>query len=301
MISAALVHWNCPADQSRRFDAERAFGHLRRLVLMGPRVPGEPAHEQAERYISRHLEASGFHVIRQNFSRYAPLLNRTIRFTNIIGIANPGAPEKVLLTCHWDTRPIADRDPNAANRSRPIPGANDGASGVAVLLELASVLHDSPTSRCVCLVFFDGEDLGQGGRPDEFCYGSRHFAAEIPAACRPVRAAVNIDMVGDADLTLPREGFSVLHASDLTDAIWKIGTKRYPEHFLWNVGPAVYDDHMPLLEAGLSAVNIIDFNYPAWHTMDDDVARCSPRSLKIVGDVLLEWLGLPEPWERRGK
>lgn len=295
VLLAVVAATAAVAHAAGEFNADRAFGHLREQVRMGPRVPGEPGHAKTKDYIIAHLKKSGFAVEEQKFSRFAPLLGRTVEFTNIIGAANPGAPEKILFSCHWDTRPIADRDPRPANRSLPIPGANDGASGVAVLLELATLFRENPSSASICLVFFDGEDLGDPGSSDDFCYGSRHFAANLPAACRPVRAAINIDMVGDANLSLPREGFSARHQPDLLNAVWRIGTSRHPGVFKWEFGPFVFDDHMPLIEAGLPAINIIDFDYPAWHTMADDVDQCSPASLRAVGDTLFQWATAPRP------
>lgn len=279
----------------KSFNADRSFEHLRQQVLFGPRVPGQSGHAKTKDYIIAHLRQSGFHVIEQRFSRFAPLLGQTVEFTNIIGAANPAAPEKILFSCHWDTRPIADYERNASLRQQPIPGANDGASGVAVLLELATLFKDHPSSAAVCLVFFDGEDLGDPGSSDDFCYGSRHFAANLPESCRPVRAAINIDMIGDADLSLPREGYSAKHHPALVNSVWKVGTARHPGVFKWDLGPPIFDDHMPLIEAGLPAINIIDFTYPAWHTMSDDIDKCSPASLRAVGDTLFHWVLTSEP------
>jgi Zn-dependent M28 family amino/carboxypeptidase len=177
-----------------------------------------------------------------------------------------------------------------SRKQRAIPGANDGGSGVAVLLELATVLRNWETTSGICLIFFDGEDYGFANSSDHFCYGSKFLAEHQPPVLKPIKWSINLDMVGDKDLRLKPEGYSLKSEPDFVLAIWEIGMELYPEVFEVEMGPYVFDDHVPLLQAGIRAINIIDFEYPAWHTMSDDVSQCSPQSLKVVGDVILQWL-----------
>jgi Zn-dependent M28 family amino/carboxypeptidase len=201
---------------------------------------------------------------------------------NIIATYGPAAGTRVLLCAHWDTRPIADRDPVPANRSQPIPGANDGASGVAVLMELSRILRASPPKVGVTIVLFDGEDWGRS--LDDMFFGSRYFADHPVGG--PFRYAILLDMVGDASLQLPRERNSHEQARTVVDKVWQAAADLGHSEFRSTVGQAIYDDHLPLLAKGIPAIDIIDFDYPYWHTLQDTTDKCSPRSLKIVGDVV---------------
>ena len=204
----------------------------------------------------------------------------------------PGGDQRLLLVAHWDTRPWADMDPDPGLRGNPVPGANDGASGVAILLEVARVIGSLSLPQGVDILFADGEDLGQPGSNDGYCQGTRRFAGRNLSryAC-----AVVLDMVGDADLRLPVERYSLARAPEVLDWVWKHGMAVAPGVFVLDVGSAVYDDHMPLLAAGLPAVDIIDFEYPAWHTQRDDLTAISKESLATVGRVVLNLLLDPAP------
>jgi glutaminyl-peptide cyclotransferase len=200
----------------------------------------------------------------------------------IISLAGAANPHYVLLA-HYDTRPVADSDPDPLNRSRPILGANDGASGVAVLMELADVL---PVEAKVVtmLLFVDAEDSGNYNGWD-WIVGSTYFVNNLtPSQKSTIRAVVLLDMIGDSSLQLPRERTST---PDLVDVIWQTAADfNYEDVFLDAPGPYLIDDHRPFLDAGIPAVDIIDFTYPFWHTLEDTPNKCSASSLEIVGRVV---------------
>jgi Zn-dependent M28 family amino/carboxypeptidase len=205
---------------------------------------------------------------------------------NIVGRRGAGHG-RTILGAHYDTRLVADQDPDPAKRLDPVPGANDGASGVAVLLELARTL---PTDILdVELVFFDAEDNGYIDGWD-WVLGSRAFVTSL--ATTP-DAMILVDMVGDTDLRLPREANS---DAALTASIWGVANRLgHGEIFIDEMGPAILDDHVPFLEAGIPAVDIIDFDYDYWHTTQDTPDKVSAESLEIVGSTILEWLKQEEP------
>ncbi|MBI3967718.1 MAG: M28 family peptidase, partial [Chloroflexi bacterium] len=195
-------------------------------------------------------------------------------------------PRQVLLCAHWDTRPWADRDPDIVNHRTPILGANDGASGVAILLEVARVLAQlRPRGIGFQFVFFDGEDYGPG--IEDMFLGSRYFAANLPKV-RP-EYGILLDMVGDADLGVYQEGNSVARAPEVVERVWGAAAAAgYEASFPRQVAYTVVDDHIPLLDAGWSVIDVIDFRYPHWHTVGDTPDKCSAESLKAVGETVLK-------------
>jgi Zn-dependent M28 family amino/carboxypeptidase len=203
--------------------------------------------------------------------------------TNVIAQFNPTAKKQVLLCAHWDSRPTADMETDAAKKRQPIPGANDGASGVAVLLELARQFALKPPPVGVQIVLFDGEDYGPDN--DHMYLGARYYAKR-PARPRPAYAIL-IDMIGDKDLQLWREQNSEINAPEINDRVWNAAEAvGATAAFQPGVKFTITDDHLPLQEAGFKAIDLIDFDYGPWHTLDDTPEHCSPASLKIIGDVL---------------
>lgn len=273
------------------FNGERSFSFLVSQVEFGPRVPGTEGSRKAQDFIAQKLREAGAQVLRQDFS--VTYRGKTYQMANIIGIVKGKSERKVLLCAHYDTRPVADQDPNPANRDKPIPGANDGASGVAVLLEIAQVLKDYRPPRTVVFVFFDGEDLGDVEDGGMF-FGSKHFARNLTVDGVNLKAEMGVllDMVGDRDFKSNDEWYSRLYAlqvvSGLIQAAQKLGYSRY---FFQPPTLTVLDDHVPLNEiAGIPTANIIDFDYPYWHTLQDTPDKCSPQTLAIVGKTVLQWL-----------
>ena len=263
------------------FDSQRAYRDLVTQCEFGPRVPGTRAHAECARWLAQTLYACADAVSVQPFS--ATVGGRTLPLSNIVATFNPAGTGHVLLAAHWDTRPTADRDPDPANRSRPILGANDGASGVAVLLEIARALKAHPPRQRVTIVLFDGEDYGPTAA--DMFLGSKHFARTFDGP--KVAWAVLLDMVGDRDLKIKPERFSVRRAPAVVDRIWAAAEKIGATAFVREPGPAILDDHVFLLDRGIPCIDVIDFDYPYWHTLADTPDKCAPDSLAQVGRAIL--------------
>jgi len=267
------------------FDADRAFKYLQTQCEFGPRPPGSDAHKQTRDYLIAELGKFAGEVIAQDFTHQTA--DGPLDLTNVIatfGSAKAGA-EKVLLAAHWDTRPFADRDPDPRKRHLPILGANDGASGVAVLLELARAFHSEPPDMQVIMVLFDGEDYGKS--TDEMLLGSRYFAENIEEKWRP-DYGILIDMVGDKDLDIYVEPISKRAAPDIVKKVWELAGKLRLRNFHPEPCRPIMDDHVPLIEVGIKCIDIIDFDYPYWHSTEDTPDKCSPKSLETIGKLLLE-------------
>ena len=266
------------------FNAARAYRDLVKQCAFGPRLPGTPAHERCADWLVAQLKPLAHSVTRQRFS--TTVNGTTLHLTNVIATFNPKGKGDVLLCAHWDTRPRAECDPDPAKRGQPILGANDGASGVAVLLEIARALKAHPPRQRVTLVLFDGEDYGRD--MEGMFLGSRYFARQY--AGRPPDWAALLDMVGDRDLRLPQEAISLARAPQVVARIWAAAARAGSTAFVATRGESVLDDHVPLLERGLPCVDIIDFTYPPWHTTADTPDKCSAESLGQVGRALLKAL-----------
>ncbi len=258
------------------YDAARAYNDVLFQTSLGPRLPGSQAHLDTIEYVVSELTKAGWQVELQQSERLGHPL------TNIIARRGMGK-QWVILGAHYDSRISADQDPDLNMRHLPVTGANDGASGVAVLLELARSLPQD-LDREVWLVFFDLEDQGnQEGW--EWILGSRAFADSLEG--KP-DAVVIIDMIGDADLNLYREANS---DPQLTDQIWGLADELgYSSIFINSVKFSILDDHLPFIEKGIPAIDIIDFDYPYWHTVQDTADKVSAQSLEVIGRVLHTWL-----------
>jgi glutaminyl-peptide cyclotransferase len=268
------------------FDSDRAFKYLQKQCEFGPRPPGSIAHKQTLDYLATELRKSAREVITQSFTHQTD--NGPLELTNIIAIfgsVETDRERKILLAAHWDTRPFADRDPDPQKVDMPILGANDGASGVAILLELARAFHSKPPGVQVIVVLFDGEDYGK--TVDEMFLGSRYFAHNIAEQWIP-QYGVLIDMVGDKDLDIYVEPNSATAAPDIVKKVWDLADELQLEGIYTETGPAILDDHIPLIQVGIKCIDIIDFNYPYWHSLEDTPDKCSSKSLGIVGKLLLE-------------
>ncbi len=258
------------------FNGERAYGDLIYQVELGPRIPGGDGHQRIIEWISRELTISGWQVEVQETEYQGKLIK------NIIAQREQGG-SYILIGAHYDTRIFADQDQDPSSRTLPVPGANDGGSGVAVLLELARVLPED-LNVPIRLVFFDSED--NGGIDDwQWIMGSRAFVLEYEIL--PV-AAIIVDMVGDADLNIFYEYNS---DESIMGQIWKQANDLgYASQFQEEFKHSMLDDHTPFIEAGIPAVDIIDFDYTYWHTTADTVDKVSAESLEAVGQTLLAWI-----------
>ncbi len=263
----------------------RAFGYLTAQTAFGPRNPGSRGHAACRDYLVRQLNALTDTVELQHFQPIDSHGNRTPPMTNIIGRIAPHRNRRYLLCAHWDTRPRADHDSDPRRRNLPILGANDGASGVAVLLEIATVLKQVSPPVGIDIVFFDGEDYGEEGRLEDYFLGSREFARRWNGQKHEM--AILVDMVGDRNLQLPVEAFSWQAAPAVVDRVWGAAERLGERAFIRSMGVEIHDDHVPLIEAGWRAIDVIDFSYPYWHTHADTPDKCSPQSLGSVARVLL--------------
>ena len=283
LLTETLVLSGCSAQSSPpRFDSARAFAVLQKQCDFGPRPVGSAAHDRLRDYLAGELRKYADSVELQSFQHVRS--GKTYKLSNVIAKFGSADAPGVLLCAHWDTRPTADEELDAADRKRPILGANDGASGVAILLELARMFHERPPAIPVTIVLFDGEDFGPT-RKDMFL-GSRYFAAGL--GDKPgLRYGILLDMVGDKELEIYREANSQAGAGFVVDKIWSVASSLgHSSTFKDEVKYTISDDHVPLIEAGLPCADVIDFDYAYWHTLDDTVDKCSAESLKIVGETI---------------
>jgi hypothetical protein len=273
-----------------QFSAQRAFDDLLRQVNFGPRNPGSQGYKNCLSFFQTSLAQLADTVVVQRFS-YRSFKGDPYLGNNVIARFNLFYKERILLTAHWDTRPWADQEKDKANHYKPIAGANDGASGVAVLLELSRIFKSHPVPVGIDVIFFDGEDVGQSGDSKSFCQGSQYFAKNLPAGA-VYKYAINLDMVGDKNLEIKREESSDSYAPRLMDAVFSTARSLGISQFVDVRIGRIYDDHIALNEVNIPAIDLIDFDYPDatnsyWHTLEDTADKCSPESLEAVGTVLL--------------
>jgi hypothetical protein len=258
------------------FEPARAWAHAVAQCEYGPRPVGSEAGWATGDYIRAQLQAFGWQVEEQTFTYHG------LRVRNLIG--RKGSGPVVVVGAHYDTRPVAERDPDPDQRDQPILGANDGASGVAVLLELARVVDVEATGRSLWLAFFDAEDRGRvDGWPTSV--GAEEMARRLDL--RPEWVIV-VDMVGDVDQQFYLEGYS---DPQLQERLWALADELgYAAYFRPELRHTLLDDHVPFVARGIPAVDVIDFDYPAWHTLDDTLSNISAESLGRVGRVMEVWL-----------
>jgi glutaminyl-peptide cyclotransferase len=264
-----------PQTNPISFDGQRAYDDVETQVAFGPRIPGTEGHVKVQDWISEELVQAGWKVeVQESEALGHPIQN--------IVAKRSAEPAQIIIGAHYDTRMFADNDPDPSNHTKPVMGANDGASGVAVLLELARTLPDDIPP--VWLAFFDAEDNGNIEGWD-WILGSREFVRNNPV--QP-SAVIIVDMIGDADLNIYKEGYS---DPTLTDEIWETAKNLgYENKFIPEYKHSMVDDHRPFLEAGIPAIDIIDFDYPYWHTIQDTPDKVSAESLRVVGETLRTWI-----------
>ncbi|MEN1678317.1 MAG: M28 family peptidase [Planctomycetota bacterium] len=291
------------ATAENPLDADRAMGYLEQVCEIGPRMSGSDGMRQQIALLTEHFESLGGELEEQNFPARHPLNGTRVEMTNLIVRYRPDVRRRILICCHYDTRPLPDRDPNPeARRNGTFIGANDGGSGVAVLMELAHLMPQLTGGIGVDLVMFDGEELVYrdssmfGRRGDPYFLGSKYFARAYKARKKKYayQWGVLLDMVGDADLRLryDRSSWNWRDTRPLVKQIWataeKLGVDEFQPRLMSRI---VQDDHLPLHnEGGIRCIDIIDFDYPYWHTEQDVPANCSGESLAKVGWVVWEWL-----------
>ena len=285
-----------------RFSADSAYAYVASQVEMGPRVPGSKAAANCAEWIEATLRQHGADtVIVQRTTLPDPMNpSRSLPVVNILGRFNPQAKSKVMLAAHYDTRPVADEESDASRASTPIPGANDGGSGVGVMLELARMIGADKPKTGVDLLFVDLEDSGSSANDDSWCQGSQYFAANLPyeSIADTPAAAVVLDMVGAPGARFHREAFSDHYARQLVDRVWTAARAAgYADRFPDEGGAPILDDHLPLIRAGIPAIDIVENrsestgSFPAaWHTLDDNMSNIDRSTLQAVGQTVAHFI-----------
>ena len=297
----ALVAAACARQERPRtdFDGQAALSFVRSQLDFGPRIPGSIGHRRTGDWIVAQMRQRADTVIEQRWA-HVTTGGDTLPLRNIFARFRPGASDRILYLTHWDTRPISDQAQDPSQRQLPVPGANDGASGVALLMALGDVLKKTPPRVGVDLLFVDGEDYGDFSKKTDVLLGSTYFAQHLPSPDYRPLFGVLWDMIGDRDLNIFQEQNSVNAAPEVVARVWSAAQELgYGRFFIPEVTEAITDDHVPLIKKGLRVIDVIDLDYgppldngdatrPAatyHHTLQDTIDKISARSLQIVGDV----------------
>jgi len=276
--------------QISTFDGNAALLLTRQQCEFGPRVPGTAAHSKCAEWLTTTLQAACDTVIVQTGTVQTATAG-SLGIKNIIGVINPDATERLLLLAHWDTRPWADNDPDEANHKKPVMGANDGASGVGVLLQLARQLKADGTTLGIDILLVDAEDMGVDDNEESWGLGTQYWVSHPHVEGYNPLFGILLDMVGAPDATFTREYYSTQYAGGFVDLVWK---QAAGSHFINAQGGAVTDDHVFVNRGGIPCVDIIDMRSdtgtgfcPVWHTVDDTMSGIDPVTLGEVGQTLL--------------
>ena len=297
-----------PAPQVKQvvipdFNADSAYNYVKKQLDFGPRVPGSVAHKQCAEWFVDFFSDKADTVYVQDF-RTRLYDGRGIDGKNIIAAFNPEAKKRILLAAHWDSRPFADHDPDKNNWNTPIDGANDGASGVGVLMEIARILNDNPINIGVDIILFDLEDYGAPYflnlmTNDDWALGSQYWAKNPHIYNYRAYFGILLDMVGASNAKFPKEYYSQQFAPALSNDVWKIARELgYDEYFTNELGHPINDDHIYVNAiARIPMIDIIHLEnnsessfYPYWHTVKDNLEQIDPKTLGMVGDVVVNVL-----------
>ena len=289
ILAAVLVVVSaCRGKETKagKFDGDAAMRYAKAQLDFGPRIPGTTGAQRAGDWIVDQMKQRADTVMIQTWT-HVTQDGKQLPMRNILARFNPKATDRILYVTHWDTRPVSDGSENLGERQLPVPGANDGASGVGLFVALADALKQVPPASGVDLLFVDGEDYGQfDDKLADVLIGSAYFAKNPPdSAYRPI-FGVLWDMIGDKDLQIKKEGYSVQQAPEVVERVWsKAAELGYKDIFVDENQGAITDDHVPLLQAGFRVIDVIDLDYPYHHRPSDTLDKISARSLSIVGDV----------------
>jgi glutaminyl-peptide cyclotransferase len=269
------------------FDSSRAYNYVLQQCEFGPRYPGSKGHQQCKEFLFSELSKYSNETIINAHKIVDPLTSDSVEIYNVFGRINPEKDNRVLLIAHWDTRRFADKDLNSKNHTKPVLGANDGASGVAILLSLIQQINMK--NMGVDILLADAEDMGIYGDANTWAIGSRLFSEEYPAPLP--QFGICVDMVADKDLKIKVEEYSYQMAPQLIQYIWNIASSKGYDNFKFELGPGIIDDHLSFSSAtGIASIDLIDLDYEHWHTVNDIPENISKKSLGIVGSVLLSFL-----------
>lgn len=283
-----------PASQRAKipFDGVSAYRYLKQVTAIGPRYSGSVGMGKQQEMLVEHFKAQGATVRKQEFRARHPQTGKDVKMANLVIEWHPDRKDRILLAAHYDTRPFPDQDPR--NPRGRFVGANDGASGVALLMEMGKQMPQLKSRWGVDFVLFDGEELVYQ-QNDPYFLGSEHFSNDYrtnPPA-HVYRYGILVDMIGDRRLQIPQEAHGLRWADTrpLVESVWSVAQKLGVREFVPRPGPEVLDDHINLHDiAGIPTIDLIYFDYPYWHTEDDTPERCSADSLAKVGWVIHQWL-----------
>lgn len=283
-----------PAVPLPEFNADSAFTFLKQQVDFGPRIPGTKAHSQCADWMKSIMLSYGLEVTEQN-GMMKTYDGKSFNLRNIISVYRPDLKRRLLLCAHWDTRPFADRD--ESNNDKPFAGANDGASGIAVLMEIARLIQESKPDIGIDFIFFDLEDYGDadGKVPDSWCLGSQFWSKNLHVAGYSPVYGILLDMVGGKDAIFPKEGTSMRYAPGVVNKVWSLARSLGYTMFVNNVGPETTDDHLYINKiAGIPCIDIVHYevakmDYMSCHHRHcDNLSIIDPVVMKIVGHVVME-------------
>jgi glutaminyl-peptide cyclotransferase len=285
----------CRGENSRSstgFNGAAAYQYAGAQVAFGPRIPGTPAAKAAGDWIIAQMQSRGAQVVVQSFD-YKTATGKVVPMRNILARYRPELADRILYVTHWDSRPFSTGQCclvgaiTEAEKKMPVPGANDGASGVGMFIALGDLLKKTKPNVGVDLLFTDGEDYGDFGPPEvDVLVGAKYFAEHLPSPNYRPLFGVLWDMIGDRDLRIPQEGYSINQAPEVVQRVWDVAAELgYANVFVPEAGYSITDDHTPLLAAGLRVIDVIDLTYPRHHTPQDTMDKLSAKSLGIVGDV----------------
>lgn len=293
---------NIHEPTSPTFNSDSAYSYIEKQVAFGPRVPGSREHRLCGEYLVQKLRQFGA-LVHQQQATVHTYDNTPLPIRNIIAQFQPHKERRILLFAHWDTRPFADHDPNPSKHHTPILGANDGASGVGVLLEIARIMHENPTKTGIDIIFFDAEDYGEPSFQQNvptgnwWCLGSQYWANNIHPPKYKAEYGILLDMVGAPNAKFFKEDISMIYAPHIVEKVWSTARKLgYGKYFIDEPGGAITDDHLPINQnAKIPSIDIIHFdpNTPNgfgayWHTTDDNMKNISKETLKAVGQTITE-------------
>lgn len=277
-----------PAEPS--FSGAEALRTIEKQVAFGPRIPGTAGHEATLKWLVAELKESGAQVAKRPFQMTNALTGEEVTGTNVMARFGGSTRERIFFAAHWDTRVHADQDPDSTKRRDPVPGANDGGSGVAILLQLARLLSENPPPMGVDLLFFDGEDQGTYSDPRTFSLGARAFVASAPLTGFRPQYGILVDLAGGRGVRFATDFRSWQDARPLMESVNAVLGKYLPDRMALDRVMQTEDDHVPFLDAGIPCVVIFGSGDPNWHTTNDLPESCSPEVLEGVGNTLLEFI-----------
>jgi hypothetical protein len=289
-----------PKDDTKpvKFDGDRALKYLKQLCDIGPRISGSDGMKKQQELVEKHFKDLGATVTRQEFKVRQRSRKADTEMVNLVVSWHPAKERRILICSHYDTRPIADQEPNRGNWNKPFVSANDGTSGVAFLMELGNHMKDLKTEFGIDFVLFDGEEYvfetNAMGGGDKYFFGSEHFADDYMKTKdkrkHRYEAGLLLDLFAGKDAQLKVELYSFEAAKTLVDQVWGVAKATGAKSFKYERGYEVLDDHIALIKAGIPTIDIIDFDYPHWHKLTDTPDKVSGTQMTEVSNVITVWL-----------